>query len=635
MKYLCDIAKAISEGVSEGEIRGMAQNRRPEIDEEIADLSDQDLSVLINQLFKQGIKFNGSFYDTLASLQHCVGYGPSPNTLIGKIWAKALKSLPEGERIKLLSSLLKEDLIGFWVAIRCFPTFSTLLELPPSYVAAWFYDLANRIGGDLAGGDFYIGITKYAEALPKSALIAFEQYMSEKLDNLKVHIAAILLGVARSKSVLGEPDKASVRKWDAKLQKNPDTQVRLVYHRSLISSFNLGTLSIPQLRRKLSQMLRGTPEEVSEAFNVVGRCLRKDKTDTKFIQFGLSWYTENASSQIPDWAKYHLISSLWLLCSYKDLPKRASIISHANDLIIAIQPILPEHQGTWEELEHYMVNLVQHEQEQAEDVLTRLLTVNPQGILQHLGRSSYLKSELSQAKPDKFVTKLLLSADKYKWEVGKTIFQDTDSDTLSAEVLGGTSETNLEIALLQFVHSPFLLGDKVSKYLSQLEPYFRNVNPDLQQRFKNELTIQAINYPQACFALWEKLEPKSELLQEATRKGRQYFDNLSMLKECPATNFSFPGYVKACEKAYRNFHSKVTKQARESSVFLSVVRSLEIIYGNKWAVFMRGNLGSESSFGQFSHSMEIPRLEKIDPEGMAIRRLQASTRIKEIKAKLG
>jgi hypothetical protein len=47
-------------------------------------------------------------------------------------------------------------------------------------------------------------------------------------------------------------------------------------------------------------------------------------------------------------------------------------------------------------------------------------------------------------------------------------------------------------------------------------------------------------------------------------------------------------------------------------------------------MFSGGKLGETSALKHFSNSIEIPRLEIIDPEGMALRRLYASAKILEL-----
>jgi len=456
MKYLTDMAKAISASVNSQELRNRGRAHREDIHAELQDLSDDDVLVLVEQLFGRDFIRSEDFYERLTDVHRYVGYEPPSYALVGRVWAKAVNLLAEDRKRELLSALLNNERRGFWTAIRCFPVFCESAVLPPRYAAGWFHDLAERIAGDLAGGEFYVGITKYAEEFPESAVITFEQYMCEELDSFRVHIAAILLGTARAKGMHGDLNPSTVKTWDRRLQRSANLQWRLIYHKSLVSSFNLTAISVAQLRAKLATMLKGTEEEVSEAFDVVGRCLRKDKSDEKFIRFALRWYGRNASPQIPDLAKYHLLDSLWLLCSSDELKDKASTVRSANDLVVAIQPVPGGHRGIWGNIERYLVTILGYDWDYFERLFARLVKDNPDGILQQFKEGGFLKSELPSAQSEGLATKLLLSASRDEWEVGKSIFQDTGLETLSHEVLAAASEIQLELALLQSIRSPFL-----------------------------------------------------------------------------------------------------------------------------------------------------------------------------------
>ncbi len=191
----------------------------------------------------------------------------------------------------------------------------------------------------------------------------------------------------------------------------------------------------------------------------------------------------------------------------------------------------------------------------------------------------------------------------------------------------------MEIALWQFVRSPFLTK-ATSQYLSQLEPYFRNVKPELQNAFRNELAVQAMNYREACLKAWKTTKAESPLMSGAVKRAEKYFDDLSKLRDSPAVSFTFPGYASADRKADQVFSGRVRRQAMEKSVFARFARHFEIMYGDRWATFMGGRLDGPSSFSEHSGSMEFPWLEVIDPEGMALRRLTASARIKELKGEI-
>ena len=64
---------------------------------------------------------------------------------------------------------------------------------------------------------------------------------------------------------------------------------------------------------------------------------------------------------------------------------------------------------------------------------------------------------------------------------------------------------------------------------------------------------------------------------------------------------------------------------------MQFIKKVQLLYGKTWSSFYGGKLGEASSLKQFSSSSEMPRLEIIDPEGMALRRLYASAKILELK----
>ncbi len=49
--------------------------------------------------------------------------------------------------------------------------------------------------------------------------------------------------------------------------------------------------------------------------------------------------------------------------------------------------------------------------------------------------------------------------------------------------------------------------------------------------------------------------------------------------------------------------------------------SVHLIYVNKFSALVGETVGDATPRAHFEHSMELPRLELIDPEGMVIRRI--------------
>ena len=448
----------------------------------------------------------------------------------------------------------------------------------------------------------------------------------------RLTLAANLLGALRSSASLGHIKKEIIEEWEGRLREDPKTEFRLCYHKSWVSSFDLGTVPIEQLDVKLTEMLNGVQEEIDEAFNTTYRCLLGKLSDHDFVRFVINWFSKNVSSRIPPLAKYCVVDAMWYLDSTKDKEPRLVKVSEANNLLIAIQPIPIDNTGTWNQLESYLVNRLHEGPKVFEDIFTKLAEANTEGLLAQLERRGfdYLKSEMSKSNIEELVTNWLISSDHRKRRIGGLLFREIKLDSLSEKVLSEVNEIQLNMALLEFIRQPFL-GEKTSQYLLMMEPRFREVSSELKNMFKHEMVMQAINYPGACLENWKKITNPSQLLQDVIKSAEEYFNGLQNIKDSPARSFSFPEYENTIERGYGEFSNEVAQSARKQSIFAQLVKNVQIIYGSRWSILMEGRLGEDTPFREIGSSMEFPRLEEIDPEGMTLRRIRASEKIKGLE----
>jgi hypothetical protein len=629
MKYLLEIADTVATKKEDAEIHKMTQVHKTEIEEEVTKISDKDVDEIFARLFPSGTPISTDFYNTLKNYQHLVGYGPAFYVLGGRIWARACREIAPDKQKVLLDSLMDEKGRGVWRAIFYLPEFCSRVEIEAQFAAGWFYRFGVMVKDDMANWDFFNGVKNYALHFPDSGMKVFETYISEQLDHLKISLSALFLGTIRSQAANGHFEKSIVNHWDNQIRTSPQINMRLIYYRSLSTSFDMGSLSIQELDCELTKMLKGAPEEISEAFSIVWLCLKSKCADVDFVKFAMDWLSKNVSSKLPDAAKHHLVVAMWFFRT----PGKQQIdikASEADDLLATIQPIPESNRGTWEYLEMYLVERLHQDTMSFESILGKFVDSNPKGMIAQFQSEvfDHLKSEICQAKIQDFVTRWSLSTDANKREIARAILQKAESVDFSQNVISETNEKQLETVLLEFIRRP-LLAEKTSEYLLALEPAFRNVRPELKQMFKNEMILQAINYPGACLDSWKKIETLSELLKDVIVDAEKYFERLSAIKDSPAIAFTFPGCREAAEREAREFSNKVSKEAREKSIFAKLAKNIQIIYGSRWSVMVEGKLGQTTDFNEISHSAEFPRVEIIDPEGMAIRRIQSISQIKD------
>jgi hypothetical protein len=149
---------------------------------------------------------------------------------------------------------------------------------------------------------------------------------------------------------------------------------------------------------------------------------------------------------------------------------------------------------------------------------------------------------------------------------------------------------------------------------------------------KQEILLQAENYPGACGKLFSEGAADNPILQEVMADQEKYFHALAQTKKSPVLQMQVQGYHRAMEEFSRNFYNEVKEGARKHSVFSQMVHEVALLYGLSWSTFQGNQLGEPTNLQRISHGTEMPRLELIDPEGMQMRRLHGLTQINMLEA---
>jgi hypothetical protein len=162
-----------------------------------------------------------------------------------------------------------------------------------------------------------------------------------------------------------------------------------------------------------------------------------------------------------------------------------------------------------------------------------------------------------------------------------------------------------------------------------LEARFQRAAPELINEFKQEMLLQAINYPGECLEAWKQINNPSELVRSVLESTEQYFKKMRDISKLSAVSFVFPELERALALGHREFSRKLS-EGDNKSAFASIFKTVHVIYGKQTSTVIEGKLSNPTPFTETSLSTELPRLELIDPEGMTIRRMQAAAEINEV-----
>jgi hypothetical protein len=496
--------------------------------------------------------------------------------------------------------------------ISVLPSFCAKIKLPSDFAANWFYELAERVKNDLAGGGVYEGIENYALAFPSNALEVFNNYERKLEDETIMRLASLILGCVRCHR------KNIVQKIDSYLKSSNDVKKKMCYYDSIFISYKNGAITLKQLSVLLDQMLKEESREINDiAFSTVRKGLITNTQE--FERFGISWFDKNCSQSISGNSKFHVISCMWLICS--DRKKRPTIDHRdANRIIAKILPVPNEHLGTLDEFSNYLCYGIKGVDEFTEAIMAFIPngTDNILCMFVH-DKFEHFRHELKNLDLTRLATELIFSGDFRKSKLGFLFLEYSKITPHTIKTLKKVKTENLFVALKQ-LNRDRNLNENIAKKILFLEPFYRKANKEVQDEFIDEIVVQAVNYSQGCLKEIKQFG-RRRLIKEVIARAEKYFENFKTLRKSPANGFSFPGYREACWRASKRFNALIKKHAEEKSIFMSLVSKVQLIYGHDFSFSIGESISDASPMTHFEKAMELPRLEIIDPEGMTIRRI--------------
>ncbi len=627
-KIIEQIARVIANNESDNYYQ--FETVKDKVDEEIIILekSEEQAVLILRILFGDNIVPNVNVFKYLSKFQLYLGYGKSSKKLVEILLLRVIQRLSAQEKKGLFHSLLDCENSDFWVVIRAFPVIIPNIHFDPSFFADLIVQVRTKIGADLAGGPFFESIELLGENSPAYAFEILTILLNDDLTDFSIDISVMLLGSIRIAKKDSRFNKKLFKQIENKLKSSEIIQKRRCYYRSWGISFTLGNLSIVELQLQLEFMLKDIAEE---AFGVLYKCLVRKSGNEKLLDFYFDWLKKNSSLASTPFAKYFVVTSIWTLLStierYNQIPNYEAI----KTILTRIQPISKENHGTWQDLEYVFVDVLHKDKNIFLDLFVTIYSANAIVILELIeeNKLEYLLSGMNQANIEPELINLFFSKDDLRRKLGFTLFHHFDFENKSFKQ-ALHDEIILKKILLNFICDP-MLGEDASRFLLLMLPIYESSSFQIQKKFEDEMVLQAINYPGICLDNWKLIKNPSEMLKKVIYRGELYFQQWQSIRNHHANSFSFANLIEANHTALKERSRAIDKATKEQSLFLKFVSTLDVIYGDKTASMMGGQISEPMVFSKFSHSIEFPRLEEIDPEGMAIRRFLAFIDINKIE----
>jgi len=577
---------------------------------------------ILKALFPEGVTVNTGFFDRLNELHLRLGWGEISHRVTGLLLLLGVEQLPTDSGEALLREMASIANPYFFTALESLSVLAAEKELRPEFVAEWFPALIRRIGNDLAAGGFWKAFGIYCDHHPKKALEVLRCLLSSQNED-QISVAAFILGAVRSLDLDGLT-LSQFKELESEFSSSATIGIRSAYNRSWIETSRRGKMQKADFELLVNRMCAGMPDEREQVYWIVTRSLLSPIIPADCLNYGLIWLRSNVSGSIAPPAKYNIIDFAVQISAARR--------KEAGELVLLVQPILAEHKGIWQRLEHLLVSWLQTDLTGFTDLCMELANKNARNWLENLKATQsfeWFLTELHGKDVGNLVGQLVLSPSANCRKLGLFFFDELGMSSLPATMLDTVGEDQVRVAFYELQRG-IVHGDAIARYLIMLIPCVQRTNLDFQAEFYDLLVLQLKNYPGACREIFEKRKNEFPMLNKSIEEVDNYFNALQKVRKSCVNAIEIAGYRRAAHLYSRRFSNVVSKGAEQASVFMQFIKKVQLLYGKTWSSFYGGKLGETSSLKQFSSSSEIPRMEIIDPEGMALRRLYASAKILEL-----
>ncbi len=587
----------------------------------------EELNKLILILFERKDKTPENIFNDIQKIITYLNFHDYANELAGNVFLEILLNSPQKDSETILDELSDTSSRHIWSVLHTLPYVLSHYKLEPSFASNWFYKIGENIKQDLASGDFFNALDNYAYNFTEEGIKVLLFYLEQDFIGIQEELSSIILGSVRA-AIRNKKLSKNLIAIEEKLKNSSDENHRNVFYKSWVATYLRNAASYEEVKEIIDQAVKGKEKEISGAFFIIFRIVVKDLNDDKIILPTLDWLNINVSDNLPAEAKFQIINTLYWLITFdgnlQNLYERKNIYLN---IFAKILPVETTYLGTWKKIEELLTSLLRKKSDFFLEFLHVIIkqSFNPFWELLSKDHFEHLEYTLSNSIADEVFTKLIFSESDKERVIAIELFRKLKVVSIKSNNIK-PNESVLSKLLLEFSKS--ILLEKSSEFLLMIEPYFRNVNSELKNEFIKEMVFQAVNFRGACFDKWSKIENPSDILKEVIERAKTYYEKLKKVHDLPARSFTYYKFVEGAELERKIQSRDLNRIVKEKSVLLSLIRHTQILYGDKWA--FQNNIGEEKArkFNEISYSVEFPRIENIDPEGMVLKRMFINANLK-------
>lgn len=587
----------------------------------------ENLGPVANALFPEGVT-----HDELATFglraYRYLGVNDEVRAFIGKLWADVIRPWRSAEREAFLQRIIADKFQIFEALDFASEVFSQM-SFSADFMSVWLRQAREKIGNDMYQRGYWNIVAAFTEHTPLAALQVASHWLASEPDENGRNVIARIVGRARAALKEGESAKGEFDAIEARLRAQGRPEWRALYLQSWAQTAGTAVLTegkALQLRDEMAS--RGVPEQSAWCY-LLSTVVQADPLARAWVYRELA---RLASPTLEPSARYWILTAS--MAAWEGTAESTEVPRALwEDLIVALLPFGAAETGLWNRLEYFLRDMGRRAPDRLlsfiRSVAQKAGAVWLDRLAQHESDSSITFLRDLQVHQS-MATNLCLGDTAPERRLGLMIFTRTFVEGLSPDLMAQADAKHIELifreAQLQFMEAPAL-----ARLHASLAAYLGQPDAKIAEQFFDEVELQAMNTNGYRTAL-KKAAGENAPLLAVLAKVEEFFTRLGEAAKSPALQMQVPGYLRAEVMFARRFSRDVARSADRQSVFMQLVKRVQLLYGKNWRMMQhQGELSAPSALQEHSHSVEMPGMEFADPEGMRWRRLATTQRIAELE----
>jgi hypothetical protein len=549
---------------------------------------------------------------------------------MGRIWADAVCAWSSKDRAIFLSALLRDPYDVFEtldIAVHVFEHVQFTFE----EVFPWISEAHGRVVNDMYQKGFWGCIKAFCRTSPQAAVIVAGHWLDARPEGPSLTVVSNMIGWLRI-AERAHPELASdFVALEERLKASGYPAWRALYIQSWAA--NSGSHSLTE----------------SVALELRDRFVCADADEETAWCFLLSSVVDSQPASCP-WAHRELravarpslgeASKYWVAAAALhgiESAQQGDAVPAAAwlELFRALLPIAASSGGLWQRVHETLSLLADRDSHAMRELVGIIATHSARSWLQILNAKAsarFFQILKQKGLAGAVSADLCFTSGARLRELGLMVFDKCSLHELDAAIVRNASSTQVELLLLEAQRRPIGYG-AVARLHACLAERVDEIGETLPELFYEEVSRQCFNTHEYRVAL-AGARPGHEYLQAIVTDVGERLSVISKALRSPALLMLVPGQKRAQTLHDRRVVQEVSKNIKQHSTFLNLFPSIHMLYGGlEPRIYLReGALTPPMQMHSSSSSVEVPRLEFLDPEGMCLRRLAATVRVAELES---